>query len=68
VPDWQPSLPNAVGGQTASTLAGTLSTRNNFNPAHIASVAPADAASYPVLATDALFTDPLLGDLFKEVL
>ena len=68
VPSQQPSVPVAVAYQSASNLGGTLSLHNNLDPALIASIAPTDADSYHLRATNALFSDPLLGDLFKDVL
>jgi hypothetical protein len=51
---------------TATSSAG-LSLLGNPNPATVGGAAQIDASAYHVVATNALFSDPLLADLFHDV-
>jgi hypothetical protein len=65
----QPSVP--VQGQTAvppATAAAATGLNGKLDPALVASAAPSGASSYHVPATNAVFSDPLLGNLISDTL
>jgi hypothetical protein len=65
-PSQQASAPVAVGGQTAVASSGAHA--STVNPALLTTAQKAEASGYHVAATSAVFSDPLVGDLFQNAL
>jgi hypothetical protein len=71
VPGQQQAILIGVGGQVGPPInlgAGAVDNRGKFDPPTIATVARADTLAYHGLAASVLFSDPLLGDLFRDVI
>jgi hypothetical protein len=67
-PSQQPAGAGKQALPPAATSGAELSLLGNPNPATVGGAAQTYASAYHVVATDALFSDPLLGDLFHDVL